>query len=70
MREEDTRMFQAFATIRVKCNYCGHSNTIPVFDDYKNCRWCGKKIKNNTKAYFKYQIRKRLEENKNGRKKI
>lgn len=28
--EEDTKVMQEYAKIKVKCKYCGHTNTMPV----------------------------------------
>lgn len=46
--------------LRVMCPYCQHKNRIPVFLDEKICYWCHKKIKNNTKLYFMYKLRKEM----------
>lgn len=45
--------------IRVVCP-CGHTKRIPVYVDYVICNHCGKKLHNNSKAYFKYRLRKEL----------
>lgn len=45
--------------LRVVCE-CGHTKRIPVFVDYVICNHCGKKLKNNSKAYFMYKLRKEL----------
>lgn len=58
--EEDTKRFKAISEIKVKCRYCGHTNTMPVFMDSKICNWCNHKIQNNSKAYFKYKLIKEL----------
>lgn len=50
--------------LRVVCE-CGHTKRIPVFLDSVICNFCGKKLINNTKAHFKYKLRKALNENKN-----
>lgn len=60
-REEDTRMFKNLSTIKVKCKYCGHTNTFPVFLDKKNCWFCRRSMYNEGEAYFKYKLRKALE---------
>lgn len=57
---EDTKMFKALSEIKVKCKYCGHINTIPVFLDKKPCGHCKKIINNNSKAYFRYNLIKEL----------
>lgn len=56
----DTLAFKFYDQIKVKCKYCNHSVTFPVFLDTKLCDYCGKKLKNNTRAYFKYKMRKVL----------
>ena len=55
----DTKILEMYSSIKVKCK-CGHSQVIPVFMDVANCSFCGKKIHNNTKLYFKYKMRKEL----------
>ena len=50
------------AELKVKCS-CGHVKTMPVFLDSTICNQCGNKIKNNTKAYFIYKLRKELKKN-------
>ena len=57
-RKEDTLMFQNLSQIKVKCKYCGHINTVPVFLDKKNCWFCKRVIHNKGEAYFKYKLRK------------
>ena len=59
-RKEDDIMFTNYKQIRVVCKYCGHTNTIPVFLDNKNCTYCGRNIKNQGLAYFKYKMRKEM----------
>ena len=54
--EEDT-------SLRVKCPYCGRKNHMPVYVDEKLCYWCKRMIKNNSRAYFKYRLRKELKKN-------
>ena len=58
--KEDTRAMQEYSKIKVKCKYCGHSNTIPVFMDTKICNYCNNLIHNNTRAYFAYNLIKKL----------
>lgn len=55
--EEDTKIMHEYNKIKVKCKYCGHINTIPVFLDNKPCGNCKKILNNNTKAWFKYKMR-------------
>jgi len=53
--------------IKAKCS-CGRRQTIPVFVHSAICRNCGRKINNNSKEYFMYQLRKakeKLENEKN-----
>ena len=47
--------------LKVKCK-CGHVIVMPVYVDTIICRWCKRKVKNNTLAYFKYKIRKKVKE--------
>ena len=60
-KELDIKMFKTYSEINVKCKYCGHTNTIPVYLDSKYCGYCKKKIYNKGKLYFKYKMRKELE---------
>ena len=61
--EEDTNL-------RVSCPYCNHKSMMPVFMDERLCYWCKRKIKNNTKAYFKYKLRQKQKEIKDERESI
>lgn len=45
--------------LKVKCT-CGHSIVMPVYKDTHICEYCGKKVRNNTKLYFMYKMRKEL----------
>ena len=56
----DTKAMQEYSKIRVKCKYCGHSNTMPVYLDNKICGFCHKTINNNTPTYFRYRLIKEL----------
>lgn len=47
---------------RVRCPKCNHSNTLPVFREYKMCGYCNAKIMNKTKARFEYMLRKTMRE--------
>ena len=58
--KDDTKSMQEYAKIKVKCKYCGHINTMPVFVDAKPCGYCKKKIHNNTQTYFRYKLIKEL----------
>lgn len=51
--------------IKVKCK-CGHTHILPVQVHFKICSHCGRKLRNDTKAYFMYQLRKKTEEIKSG----
>lgn len=50
-------------SIKVKCKYCGHTNSIPAFKEDKICNWCHNKIKNTSPAHFKYKLLKLMKEN-------
>lgn len=52
----------AMEELKVKCS-CGHSTVMPVFVNQKICSFCGNIVKNNTKAYFLYKLRKELNKN-------
>lgn len=60
MTKQDTKRIESYTNIKVKCPRCGHPQVMPVFLDTNNCSYCGKKIYNNTKLYFKYKLRKEL----------
>lgn len=60
INDSDMRMFKSYEEIRVKCDRCGHTNSIPVQIDEKFCWYCKKKLNNNTKAHFKYKLREEL----------
>lgn len=62
--KEIARYSDEMQEIKVQC-VCGTKTTIPVFVHTAVCRGCGKKIRNNTKAYFVYQLRKAMKEAKN-----
>jgi len=65
--EEIRKLSQTFADIKVKCS-CGHTQVIPVYRDTMYCAYCGKKLKNNTRLYFIYKMRKELENEKKEKK--
>lgn len=50
--------------LKVKCQ-CGHTLILPVYLDSGICNHCGNKVKNNTKLYFKYKLRKEIKKNGN-----
>lgn len=45
--------------LKVKCE-CGHTLIMPVQHDYLICSHCKRKVKNNTKEWFKYNLIKKL----------
>ena len=51
-------------SIKFKCEYCGHTNTLPAYIDNKICGWCKHKIYNKSKAHFNRTILMLLQENK------
>lgn len=42
--------------LKVTCK-CGHVVVMPVFKDFIVCNYCGNRVNNNTKLYFKYKLR-------------
>ena len=62
---KDSRAINEEVSLRVVCPHCKHKNMIPVFLDERLCYWCKRKVKNNTKAYFKYKIRQMQKEMRN-----
>ena len=58
--KQDTKRIEMFTNIKNKCSRCGHTQTIPVFKDFGYCSYCGKKIQNQTRLYFKYKLQKEL----------
>lgn len=55
------RLMEETAVLKVECK-CGTKHMMPVWMHTAICRNCGKKIRNNTKEYFKYQARKKIKE--------
>lgn len=51
-------------SIKFKCPYCGHTNTLPAYVDAKICGWCKNKIYNKSKAHFDRSLLLLLQENK------
>lgn len=47
--------------LNVKCKVCGHTMFMKVQQDYKICSFCRNKVRNNTKEYFMYKVRKETE---------
>ena len=60
LTKQDTRRIEMYTNIKNKCPRCGHTQVIPVFKDFGNCSFCGKKISNKTKLHFKYKLQKEL----------
>lgn len=56
---EDSKIAKSYTDVTIKCT-CGHSMAMPVFVDEKICNFCGRKVCNKSKAYFKYKMRKEL----------
>lgn len=56
--EKQRKMDDEYSKLMIQCPYCQHKNMMPVYDEKRICYWCGKLIKNNSKAYFIYKIRK------------
>ena len=55
----DDKVFNELSELTVKCK-CGKSITFVYDQKYKICSECGRKVYNNTKAYFKYKLRGEL----------
>ena len=49
-------------SIKFKCPYCGHTNSLPSYVDSKICGWCNKRIKNTSQAYFRRTLFNLLKE--------
>ena len=60
-RNELDTYFDNTYDIRTVCK-CGNRVKLPVMKSYIICDWCGRKIKNETKARFKYMLRRKLNE--------
>ena len=45
--------------LNVRCQ-CGHTFIMPVYVDSKICTNCGRKVQNNSLLYFKYKLRKEI----------
>jgi Zn finger protein HypA/HybF involved in hydrogenase expression len=56
------------ANLKVTCK-CGHKEIMPVYVDKTRCSHCNRTLYNNTKAYFKYKMRKELENGKKEKEK-
>ena len=57
-----------FNKLKVVCPNCGHKVLIPAYVDSIICSWCNHKVRNNTKEYFKYKMRKVKERNEKDEK--
>lgn len=57
------------SSIKMYCEYCGHTNTIPAFVDKKICSYCHRMIKNKTQAYFTKKMIDMLKEKGDSNKK-
>lgn len=55
----DDKLFSEFEEIKVKC-ICGHKTVMPVYVDKSVCSHCKRTVINNSRAYFKYKLRKEL----------
>ena len=60
-RNDIDRYYSATEDIRTICK-CGNRVKLPVMKSYIICDWCGRKIINDSKARFKYMLKKKLEE--------
>ena len=58
----DEKALSEFEKLKVQC-VCGHKTIMPVYQDSTICSFCGKRIKNNTKLYFLYKLRKEINKN-------
>lgn len=52
-------------SIKMKCKYCGSTNTIPYFVEERICRGCHRKIKNTTQAHFTKTMLEKIKEMNN-----
>lgn len=55
----EKRALSELEKLKVEC-VCGHKTIMPVYQDYAICKYCRRKIFNNTKYYFMYKVRKEL----------
>lgn len=55
----DEKALSQLEELKVECS-CGHKTIMPVYLDTTICSYCKKRIKNNTKLYFMYKLRKEL----------
>ena len=58
----DPKALSELEKLKVQCD-CGHKVVMPVYLDTMICDYCGRKIRNNTKSYFMYKMRKELQKN-------
>lgn len=58
------KLAEAYETLKVQCE-CSHKEVIPVWKHKTICHYCGRTIRNNSKEYFKYQMRLKMKEAQN-----
>jgi len=58
----DEKALTELSNLLVKCQ-CGHTMIMPVYQDKTICKYCGKKVLNNTKLYFMHKMRKEIKKN-------
>lgn len=58
--ENPSKFDERLEKIKVKCPFCGHTFIIPVFEDYKICSYCKKKVDNKTRVHFRFKMRKEI----------
>ena len=58
----DEKALSELEKLKVKCE-CGHTKIMPVYQDTAICKFCKRKIYNNTKMYFMYKLRKEIKKN-------
>ena len=54
---KDMKYCKELEPCKVYCK-CGHSIIFPVYDEYKICSHCGRKVKNTSKTRFRYLLLK------------
>ena len=59
--KEEVELHEKLKHLLVRCKKCGHTMLMPVQMDYTICTHCGNKVLNNTMLYFKYKLRKEIE---------
>lgn len=58
----DDKALSELEKLKVLC-VCGHKTIMPVYQDFAICKYCKRKLYNNTKLYFMYKVRKELGKN-------